>query len=70
VRGHLYTTHQSLIVRWPAQRETLRVSQALTSGGSYGSLFLSMLNNATNSFRAVATIATLCGLFRLFRNRQ
>lgn len=46
------------------------VPQALTSGGSYTSSFLSIWKINTSSFRAVATTATLCGLFLLFRNRQ
>ena len=46
------------------------VSQALIPGGSYSCLFLSIWKIDTSSFLAVATIATLCGLFLLSRNRQ
>ena len=54
----------------PPKERRSSVSQAPTSGGSFSSFFLSILNSATNNFRAVAKIATLCGLFRLFRIRQ
>jgi hypothetical protein len=48
----------------------LGVPHTVTLGGSYTSSFVSIWKIDTSSFRAVATIATLCGLFLPFRNRQ